>query len=200
MKDILDIGITDVKNKIEEKGYKTFRNGVPNIIGIRNTQTKSNAYNDRCWVFWEENGIENVHNYTISTHPGFYYLEHPIAGTDGTAILVPDQYIECWVLGMHRGKQFALCQRAGEVSVYRDNNKDNMQDCDPSTIQKGYFGIDIHHGALDDSDVINKFSAGCQVFRYAVPHEDLMRKFQYLSNKFGYSKFSYTLLLQSDFN
>lgn len=199
MKSLFDIGISDVKSVMASKGYPIYIDGKPNIVGIRNAETKSNAYNDKCWVFWTENGQEEIHFYTISTHPGFYYLQHPIAGTNGTAILVPDHYEGCWVLGLHRGKQFALCQRSGEVKVYRDNNQDTTQDFDPSTIQQGYFGIDLHHGSLDDSDVVDRYSAGCQVWRYAQPHEDLMGQFQRLSNQYHFNQFSYTLLRQQDF-
>lgn len=200
MKNINDIGLSDVQAMLVTKGYETFRSeGVPNIIGIRNSEIKSNAYNDKCWVFWYEGLEEIVHSYTITTHPGFYYLSNPIKGTDGTAILVPGQYINCWELGMHRGKQFALCQRTGQVRVYRDNNKNEIMDFDPKTIDTGYFGIDLHSGSITDSDVVDRYSAGCQVWRYHEPHADLMNTFKRLSEKNNYSKFSYTLLLQTDF-
>lgn len=200
MKALLDIGLSDVKAALIAKGYETFtQDGVPNIVSVRNALTKSNTYNDRVFVWWEENGNEEAHIYTISTHPGFYYLQNPIAGSNGTAILVPGQYKDTWLLGMHRNIQFALCQRAGEVSVYRDNNRDQNMDCDPKTITKGYFGIDLHHGNVSDSDIVDRWSAGCQVWRYAIPHEDLMAEFKRLSTKYNFNKFSYTLLEQKDF-
>lgn len=200
MKDINDIGISDIKKVLIRKEYQIFTGeGVPNIIGIRNSAIKSNSYNDKCWVFWNEGLTEIVHSYTITTHPGFYYLQNPIKGTDGTAILVPGQYIGCWELGMHRGKQFALCQRTGQVRVYRDNNRDTIQDFDPKTIDTGYFGIDLHHGSISDSDIVDRYSAGCQVWRYHEPHADLMQQFKKSSEINKFSKFSYTLLNQSEF-
>lgn len=199
MKSLFDITLGDVKNVMIEKGYKIFNDGRPNIIGVRNaTFDIGDEYNDRAWVWWND-GKENVHTYTITTHPGYHYLQRPIKGTNGTAILVPDQYIDCWTLDYHLGKQYALCQRGGEVKVYRDNNRDTILNCDPATIDKGYFGIDLHHGTIYDTNVIGPYSAGCQVWRYHQPHFDLMIQFRHLSEKYKFKWFSYTLLLQQDF-
>lgn len=201
MKALLEITLQDVKAMMQQKGYKVFdAEGVPNIVGIRNAAYDVNDdYNDRCWVWWMENGVENSHFYSVTTHPGFYYLENPIAGTKGTAILVPGQYLGCWALGMMHGTQLALCQSEGPVQVYRDDNKDDILTCDPATIDTGYFGIDLHHGSVSDNNVIGPYSAGCQVWRFKVAHEQLMAKFSQLSQKNSYKAFSYTLLKQEDF-
>jgi hypothetical protein len=202
MKRLQDITLDDIKAVMNSKGYEIFtKEGVPNIVGIRNATRDDvkDFYDDICWVWWNDSGIETRHYYTITTHPGHYYLEHPIAGTKGTAILVPGQYIDCWILDMHRGKQFALCQREGQVRVYRDDNKDTVLDYDPKTIDTGFFGIDLHHGSIDDSDVIGPWSAGCQVWRYSKPHAQLMDEFKELSEENNFKRFSYTLLLQEDF-
>lgn len=194
-----DIAWSDVVMVMQNKGYKMFQDGRPNIVGIRNANRQSNSYDDKCWVWWWlGNGDFVIHDYTITTNPGYYYLQKPIAGTKGTAILVPGQYIDCWELGMHRGKQFALVQR-GKMAVYRDDNKDTVLDYDPAKIQWGFFGIDGHYGALGDVDVIDRYSAGCQVWRYHEPHQELMNDFKALSQKFNFTKFSYTLLQQEDF-
>lgn len=196
-----DIGLSDVKTVMTTKGYQIFTDGKPNIVGIRNAERNNEDYfNDLCWVWWADNGKEIAHNYTITTHPGNYYLQNPIAGSNGTAILVPGQYINCWELGMHRGKQFALCQRAGEVRVYRDNNKDTILNCDPATITHGFYGIDLHNAGLSDPEQIGPWSAGCNVWRYEQAHEELMQDLKTLSEKYGFDKFSYTLLLEEEFN
>ena len=118
----------------------------------------------------------------------------------GTAILVPGQHIDKWELGMHRGKHLALCQRGGPVPVYRDSDKDAELDMNDKTIESGYFGINLHHAGLNDADIIGLYSAGCQVWRYHHPHLELMQSFQFLSNKYNFKFFSYTLINQEEFN
>ncbi len=199
MKQMHDIGLSDVIKVMGENGNIIYDDYRPNIVGIRNANRQSNSYDDVCWVWWTESNKQIVHNYTITTNPGYYYLQHPIAGTNGTAILVPGQYINCWELGWHRGKQFALVQRGGPVSVYRDNNKDTVLDYDPKTVQSGYFGIDGHFGSLGDTDVVDRYSAACQVWRYHEPHQELMQDFKALSRRYNFTKFSYTLLQEEDF-
>lgn len=196
---LTDITLDEVKSVMLAKGYKIFTDGKPNIVGIRNSIRESNNFDDTCFVWWNDGGKEISHQYTITTHPGYYYLLHPIEGTNGTGILVPNQYIDIWELGMHRQKQFALCQRGGKVKLYRDNNKDLQLDYNPETIQEGYFGVDGHHASENDTDVVDKWSAACQVWRYHQPHEDLMQDFKVISEKYNFNKFSYTLLKQEDF-
>lgn len=199
MKSMHDIGLSDVKAIIAVKGYQIMPEGHPNIVGIRNANPDADKFDDICWVWWQENGKEVVHFYTITTDPGLHYLQHPIAGTNGTAILVPGQYLNCWQLGMHRGKQFALCQRSGEVKVYRDINRDGKLNFDPKTITQGYYGIDLHNAGLADPEVVGAWSAGCNVWEFHAPHEALMQDFKRLSEARGFDKFTYSLVNQEDF-
>lgn len=199
MNNFYEITLADVKRIMIAKRYEVFTDGRPNIVGIRNCVRDSNKFDDTCFVWWNEDGKEIIHQYTITTHPGYYYLQNPIAGNGGTAILVPDQYIDCWGLGMHRQKQFALCQYYGSVKVYRDDNKDIKLDYNVATIQTGGFGIDLHHAAESDADIVGPWSAGCQVWRYHQPHEYLMNEFKRLSETYQFKKFSYTLIMQEDF-
>ena len=199
MKNITDITLDDVKAWMKAKGYKIFTaNGVPNIVGIRNVIKETNQFIDKCHVWWTENGKEQSHVYTITTRPGKHYLENPI-NDKGAGILVPGQYLNIWELGMHRGKQFALCQRGGSVKVYRDNNKNDIIDIVPGSIDEGWFGIDGHHAGEDDADEIGYYSAGCQVWRFHGAHNSLMNQFNSFSKKYNFKRFSYTLLLQEDF-
>lgn len=202
MKQFDQITLADVKAMMTQKGYQIFHDGRPNIVGIRNAIRDSNQFDDKCFVWWEEDGKEVSHVYSITTHPGYYYLLNVEnkANPKGTAILVPGQYIDVWGLGMHRKKQYALCQWFGNVKVYRDNNKNTTLDYNPATIESGVFGIDLHHAGLNDADAVGPYSAGCQVWRYHQPHMDLMQEFKGLSQRHQFTKFSYTLLLQEDFN
>lgn len=199
MKLMHDIGLSDVVRIMSEKGYTVWDSAYPNIVGIRNSSREAKDFDDICWVWWRENGKQVVHNYTITTNPGLHYLQHPIAGTSGTAILVPGQYRNCWILAMHRGKQFALCQRNGEVKVYRDDNKDTVLDYRPETITEGYFGIDLHNAGLNNPETVGPWSAGCQVWRYHEAHEELMQDFKRLGEDYNFSRFTYSLLNQEDF-
>lgn len=199
MKTIMQITLADVKAVMEAKGYTVLTGGHPNIVGIRNANKVSNTFDDRAFVWWDDKGKEESHYYTITTNPGFYYLENPIAGTKGTAILVPGQYLNCWELGVHRGKQKALIQTQGQVRVYRDEDKDTALDMIPATIDTGYFGINLHNAGLGDPAVINSWSAGCQVWAFHLAHEKLMAQFAQLAEAGGFKKFSYTLLMQEDF-
>jgi hypothetical protein len=193
MKKLNDIGISGIKRLLTEKGYKIFTDGRPNIVGIR-TSSRVNAFCDRVWVFWNDGDEEVVHFYTMTTNPGLVYLKKPLAGTKGAAILVPGQYINTWELGMHRDRHLALVQTGGPVKVYRDNNKNAVYDKDPRTIESGYFGINLHHASADDYETVDSYSAGCQVWRYHQPHQDLMNDFKALAAKYRFRWFSYTLV------
>jgi hypothetical protein len=199
MKALKDITLADVKAVMMERGYQVFGNGAPNIVGIRSSDRDGEDFDDTCFVWWNDQDKEEVHQYTITTNPGTYYLKNPISGATGTAILVPGQYKDCWELGSHKGKQRALIQTCGQVRVYRDKNKDGVLNMDASTIDTGYFGINLHHGSLNDPDVIGQWSAGCQVWKFHDAHEKLMNKFRELSKQYHFNRFSYTLLDQSDF-
>jgi hypothetical protein len=201
MKNLRFISQQDIVKVMTEKGYKIFdAEGIPNIVGVRSAETDGEDFDDICYVWWTlPNGKPEIHLYTITTNPGTYYLKNPLSGTKGTGILVPDQYVDCWELGMHRGKQLALLQTGGPVSVFRDSNRDGKMDYDPTSIQKGYFGVNLHHASLSDLDTIGLWSAACQVWKFHKPHEELMLKFKDLSNRYKFKKFSYTLLEQKDF-
>jgi hypothetical protein len=200
MKTLKEITLADIKAVMLQRGYQVFSaNGVPNIVGVRSSDRDGEDFDDTCFVWWNDLGKEEVHQYTITTNPGTYYLKNPISNAIGTAILVPGQYKDCWELGSHKGKQKALIQTCGQVRVYRDRNKDGVLNMDTSTIDTGFFGINLHHGSLNDPDVIGQWSAGCQVWKYHGAHEILMNKFHELSKKYHFNRFSYTLLDQAEF-
>jgi hypothetical protein len=131
---------------------------------------------------------------------GDYDLKHlhsPI-NVKGGAILVADrQYRGVYKLAKHRGKYQALCQRAGNVSVYRDDNRDSTLDLDENSIEDGMFGINIHraHPTLEIAKV-RGYSAGCQVFKDPKGFADFMKICRKQVKLRGWDTFSYTLLDQ----
>lgn len=200
------LNVSQLKEILAKKNYKDFSTtpGVPMIIGVRTANAKVNTYDDLVYVYYAEktvpaNDLKYFYEiYSITTVPGLDYLKTPIAGTKGTAILVPGQYEGAWVLGLHRGKQEALIQQGGQVRVYRDPNKDDKLDFDAKTIDTGYFGIDLHHAGVIDTGVVGKWSAGCQVWEHVDEHVKLINDFKRLSSTYHFTRFSYTLLTEAD--
>ena len=199
---------TDFEKLFKQKGYAYFTNGDYNlnIIGVRNligakktgdviTIKQDDKFNDALILLYKVNGqwVENV--YEITTDPGLKLLRNP-SNSSGTAILVPGQYRSVYKVDLHRGKYKALCQRAGNVKVYRDKNKDGVLDMNPKTIQSGYFGINIHKAGLV-SEVIGGNSAGCQVFKRQKDFNEFMSLVNKSKDKFGNS-FTYTLVTTDD--
>ena len=117
----------------------------------------------------------------------------------GTAVLVPGQYRGTWQLGKHQGKYEALVQRK-PVKVYRDNSKDEVIDYNNivTLVDEGYFGINIHRSnPYDQSYEINKWSAGCQVFKKVDDFNAFMDLCRDSAKVYG-PKFTYTLIEEKD--
>jgi hypothetical protein len=111
---------------------------------------------------------------------------------------VPNQYIKSWKIGLHQGKYRALRQNA-PVKVYRDTNKDLIQDYNTASIDEGMFGINIHRSNPAQASVVNeKWSAGCQVFSSPKDFDEFMGIIDQSSRIYG-DVFTYTLLTESDF-
>ena len=182
---------------VESLGHTVFESGTynVNIIGIRSKDHEANRFDDRmCMVFRDEQGWI-TRTWECTTEPGRYWLENP-SRVEGTAILVPGQYRGVWKIDKHQGKYDALCQRNGTVKTYRDSNKDDVIDLDVQSITEGYYGINIHK-AGSSSTQVDKWSAGCQVFKNSTDFQTYMKLIK-TSAKYHGSKFTYTLLEEDD--
>lgn len=184
----------------KQKGYSWFTKGNYNlnIIGIRSNQNNNitNKYDDLLIVDYNtSNGHKRVF-FPITTEPGSHYMKHP-CHKDGTAILVPGQYRGAWAIGLHKRKYKALCQ-IKPVKVYRDDNRNNMYDLSPTTIDEGMFGINIHRSnEYTITENINKYSAGCQVFSNPNDFNAFIRLCEQQRKLYGNS-FTYTLLDENE--
>lgn len=188
-----------VKQVLESKGYAFFTNGVYNlnIIGIRNPNLVANSFDDTMIVIYKFGGEWITKVYPITTDAGTYWLKNPLSNK-GTAILVPNQYRGVYSIDLHNNKYNALCQRNGKVEVYRDNDKDLILDMDSAKIEKGMFGINIHRSnPFSESLKVDKFSAGCQVFKRVKDFNEFMEICQKSKALWGNS-FTYTLIKESD--
>ena len=105
--------------------------------------------------------------------------------------MAPGQYVDCYGWGLHRGTYETLVQ-VGPVKCFRDANKDDQIDMDPATIEIGW-GLNLHR-AGDDSTNVNRWSAGCQVWKRRDDWAEAMRICKASLAK----TFTYTLLLEED--
>ena len=176
---------------IEDMGYDVFTDGQINIIGVRSNNAVANKFDDRIHLIWVEDGEWIQFSYPATTDPGTFYLENPMR-MEGTAILIPGQYpVYKWDL--HQGKYRALCQRAGNVKVFRDNNRDNILDWGNGDGIEGSYGINIHHAGTDSTQV-DKWSAGCQVFARLSDWNEAVAIWERSRSEL----FTYTLITEDD--
>jgi len=192
----------NIKSYFTAKDYRFFDTSTKklniNIIGVRRDNQGSNTFDDFLLVMYREEELMVTNRYQITTDPGKYWLKNPV-NPKGTAILVPGQYRSTWKLGKHQGKYEALVQRK-PVKVYRDNNKDEIIDYNniALTLDQGYFGINLHRSnPYDESYVINKWSAGCQVFKKVEDYNSFMELCKESAKIYGNS-FTYTLITEKE--
>ena len=193
------------KQQIEDvlvaKGYKWFSSGDYNlnIVGVRKSGHEvTNHFDDCITLSYKVDGDWKFHCWQATTDPGEYWIDNPLNDA-GCAILVPGQYRSSHKIGLHQGKYEALRQKTA-VKVYRDGDLDDEYDHDPETIQEGLFGINIHRSnPYTESYYVNKWSAGCQVFKRVEDFNDFMEICHTAENKWGNS-FTYTLITEEDIN
>lgn len=159
-----------------------------NIVGIRNSSTGkrvTNLFDDVITVSFQENG-----------HWKYYQWLCTVDNGDGSARLVEGQYRGSFTVGLHQGKYEALKQ-CKPLKVYRDFNlKDGTYD--ETKIYNDVAGLNIHKAGVD-SQQVNGWSEGCQVFKRAVDFEAFMaivRKASVIHGKI----FTYTLISSKDIN
>ena len=163
-----------------------------NLFGIRSSVRKANSFDDTIGCAYTEQGLWRVHYWPGTTDPGTYWLENP-SRVEGTAILVPGQYT-AWKIGLH-GSYEALSQEIGTVKVYRDNNKNDILDHDPATIQEGWYGINIHRSSTSgESTEVGQWSAGCQVHARLDGFNEMMDLARKQVDRLGIHEFTYTLI------
>ena len=193
------ISIKYLQQIIEDMGYAFFTKGNynVNIIGIRNPNLVANSFDDTMICAYKISDQWVLKEWQITTDAGKYWLQHPM-NSKGCALLVPNQYRGVYKIDKHLGKYYALCQRNGEVEVYRDDNKDQILDFDDATKQWGMFGINIHRSnPYNESKKVEKWSAGCQVFKKVDDFNEFMTICNKAREEWGNS-FTYTLIKEED--
>lgn len=185
-----------------KKGYPLNRGRMQlNIFGIRNSDPLANAFDDVVGVIYIDLvGKVVLKVYPATTDPGLYYRENPL-NQDGTAIIIPGYYKDCYSTGLHKGEK-ALIQVA-PMKYVRDANKNKVLDFLYKTTGFKVFNqngrTDIHRAGTK-SKLVDKWSAGCQVL--SVENDmlellDIVNRSIYFGNK---DLFSYALFELEDFS
>lgn len=186
----------------ETNGYRYYKNGRINPFGIRASNRDSGTFDDILGFLYFDSGRAIVKTYLGTTDPGTYYLVQRLLDPDGCAILVPNQWRNAYVVAKHQGKYDALCQRGSKVSVFRDKDRDKVLEMDPASIETGWFGINVHYDAYsseNESNILYKASAGCQVFARRADFHEFMAAVK-KSRQAYENVFDYTLLREEDFD
>jgi hypothetical protein len=184
-----------ILQRVKDLGYATFedKDHDLNLIGVRAATRRPGKFDDKFHAVYLEGGFWIHEEYICTVDPS---LEQHVDPTNpkGVAILKAGQYRGCWRLDMHRGSYLALCQREGEVTVYRDNTEDSSSD--HIREESGMYGINIHRAHEEKLvDSTRYYSAGCTAIRHPADFARLIAlcKMQRRHGP-GYFRFSYTLL------
>lgn len=184
--------LSAIKQMMLAKGHVIFEDDTKpfnlNIVGVRSEDMKPNVFNDELHVFWKFRGKWSHVVFEITTDPGLYYLQNPL-NVDGTIIMFPDQYRGVYKNGIHKGNP--ALEQIKPMKYWRDNNKDNRYDKEGDIFEEN--AKTNLHGAGNNSTVVGKWSAGCQV----VASEDDNNLLLYLTTraeKYWGNSFTYTLI------
>lgn len=187
-----------IETVVKSKGFTWFESDTNydvNIVGVRNSATGqkvSNSFDDTITLSYKLDGEWQFKTWPITTDPGIKAVKefHNVAGV---ARLLEGQYRGSHVIGLHQGKYEALKQ-AKNVKVYRDADKNLV--FDESKVQEGIFGINIHHAGVD-SNLVENWSEGCQVFKKISDFDEFMKIIRKSKDIHGNS-FTYTLIESND--
>jgi len=161
-----------------------------NIVGVRNAQSQPNKFDDSIFVFYKDDNNNWVEKeYPATTDTGMFYLLNPMSNL-GAAMLKEGQYVDSYKQGLHKGEYLALVQDK-PVTTYRDYDRDAVFDIFTKETT-GNYGINIHKAGANSQDV-NNWSAGCQVFQKSDDFNDFMDKTTKHRNSYGNS-YTYTLV------
>lgn len=182
-----------IVNTIRLKSFEVYTRPYElNIVGIRSDSITPNSFDDEIHVFFKNNINQWVHYpFQATTDPGTFWLKNPMS-PQGTAILKAGQYRQAYQIGLHRGKYYALVQRK-PITVIRDYDRNAVLDFYNGQPHTGMFGINIHRAtASGTSKMIDKYSAGCQVFSNSNDFDRFMQMCEQHKRLYGNS-FTYTL-------
>ena len=161
--------------------------GFLNIVYVEGTDKNGrhnadtfNVFNDRRTVFhFDKNGTPVMDlNVLCTTEPGRFFTQHPL-NPDGAARIAFGQY-KAWAVGIHHPeltaprRHEALVQ-VGNISIFRDKNKDGIRPGDKQFTVGSGAGINQHSGLNQPAADIGRLSAGCLVGQNDAEHKKFMK-------------------------
>jgi hypothetical protein len=143
-------------------------------------------------------GSERMKIYTVTTEPGVYYQTKELLNPQGCALIKPGQYVDAYSIGNHGDKPHRALRQSGNITVYRDADRDGISE-ETNVMQTGSsFACNIHGAnSLTRTTTIGKWSAGCQVFADWSEKEEFMDICENFRQATG-NKFTYTLLREKE--
>jgi len=177
----------EIEEMFREKGYKFFKGDLNINLFATRKKINSNKFDDLFTIVYEKNGVQYVKEFPVTTDAGFYWLKNPMQ-TKGTAIIVPGQYVGAYEIGHHR--DYVALRQKSKMKYYRDANRDNLHDL-TGKIEEGIYYTNIHLAGLD-SMYVDKWSAGCIVFKKLYDFKTMMEIVKESAKKYGNS-FTFTL-------
>jgi hypothetical protein len=184
----------DVFKAMLNKNYKVYSRPYElNIVGIRSAVNKPNKFDDVFFIFYKNDKNQIIYKiFPCTTDPGTYWLNYPMNPL-GTAAVKAGQYIDAYKIGLHRG--YTALQQAGNLKVYRDLDRNDTFDFLEDKVYNASAdaGINIHKAGAGATEDVNKWSAGCQVFKSTKDFDEFMLAAKKHRDLYG-NKFTYTLL------
>lgn len=197
---MMEYSLKNIIKSANAKGYVIYDKPYKlNIVGVRNSNpVNQDKFDDViAFFYYDDKGRLIGKVAPATTDPSTFFLKNPVT-SKGAAILKGGQYINSHIIGIHRGKYTALVQR-GNVTVIRDNDRDGYTNFGNQT-ETGIYGINIHRASRGKNNVavIDKDSAGCQVFQNESDFNEMMQMAE-KSRQVNGNQFTYTLLDERDY-
>ncbi len=137
-------------------GYTWFPN---NIIAVRIDGVFTDRFSDIAAVI-KDGKVKEVLEWT--TKPGSYYVKNPltVGGITGTGVIKEGQYIDSHQFTTAPNKyQHPYFKQIGNLTVYRDGNKDNKLDKNIKQFAPTWYAFLLH--SMGKGFNIYNWSAGC---------------------------------------
>lgn len=157
---------TELLNKVKSlKSFKAIPDGYW-ILGVRSNEDASNVFDDKGYLFRNEQFIKS---FPMTTNAGVPYLQGGFLKYNKVGVAhvkANEWYHDLWAYGLHHGKMPALVQ-VGNILIFRDGDMDVHAE-EIGKVIKGLFGINFHSTKYDFTyhvvtPRIGEWSAGCQV-------------------------------------